>query len=215
MGPSAAVTGAPLPPAYHDGMSSSPRPFAVTLDFDSGSLAPSREVVRKLSDMARFFEDQESVERLLRSGDDPVIYESHHADVPERPGNLAFLTTTIAPGTVGTEFYMTRGHHHVQDSGEVYLGMSGEGLMVMESRDGELVCEALAPSLSVYVPPGWAHRTVNTGPAPLVFFAAYFAGAGHDYSMVENQGFSRRVHRGPSGPELRPPVLAGKPAGSQ
>jgi glucose-6-phosphate isomerase, archaeal len=205
-----------LPPVYHDGMSSSPRPFAVTLDFASGSLVPSRDVVvRKLSDMARFFEDQESVESLLRPGDDPVIYESQQADVPERPGNLAFLTTTIAPGTVGSEFYMTRGHHHVRDSGEVYLGMSGQGLMVMESRDGELACEALAPSLSVYVPPGWAHRTVNTGAVPLVFFAAYFAGAGHDYSMVENQGFSRRVHRGPSGPELRPPVLAGKPAGPQ
>jgi glucose-6-phosphate isomerase, archaeal len=205
-----------LPRIYHDGMSSSPRPFGVTLDFASGSLVPSREVVvRKLSDMSRFFEDQELVETVLRSGDDPVIYESQHADVPERPGNLAFLTTTIAPGSVGSEFYMTRGHHHVQDSGEVYLGMSGEGLMVMESRDGELVCEALAPSLSVYVPPAWAHRTVNTGATPLVFFAAYFAGAGHDYSKVESLGFSRRVHRGPSGPELRPPVLTGEPAGSQ
>jgi glucose-6-phosphate isomerase, archaeal len=203
-----------LTPTYHDRMSSPPRPFAVTLDFSSGALTPSREtLVRKLSDMATFFEDQEAVERALRSGEDPVIYQSCHADVPERPGNLAFLTTTIAAGTVGSEFYMTRGHHHGEDSGEVYVGMSGHGLMVMESREGEFATETLGPSISVYVPPGWAHRTVNTGPVPLVFLAAYFAAAGHDYSAIESVGFARRVHRGVSGPELRPPAFAGEPAG--
>jgi glucose-6-phosphate isomerase, archaeal len=84
----------------------------------------------------------------------------------------------------------------------------------MESRQGEFASQALAPSLAVYVPPGWAHRTVNTGPEPLVFFAGYFAGAGHDYSAVERTGFSRRVYRGPSGPELRPP-LTGAPEGQR
>ena len=55
------------------------------------------------------------------------------AGVPESPGHLAFMTTTIAAGTVGSEFYMTRGHYHVQDSGDMYLGLSGHGIMVMES----------------------------------------------------------------------------------
>jgi glucose-6-phosphate isomerase, archaeal len=182
------------------------RPFAVTLDFSSGSLAPSGEVrVRRLSDMASFYEDREAVDEALAAGEDPVIYQSHHADVPELPGNLAFLTTTIAAGTVGAEFYMTRGHHHAQDSGEVYLGLSGRGVMLMESRNGDFASEALAPSVAVYVPPGWAHRTVNTGTEPFSFLASYFAGAGHDYSSVERHGFSHRVYRGASGPEVRPP----------
>jgi glucose-6-phosphate isomerase, archaeal len=210
------MTSAPLQSAYHDGMSDPVRPFALSLDLASGALVPAGQVlVRKLSDMGSFFEDQDAVGQALRSGDDPTVYSSQHADVPERPGNLAFLTTTIAAGTVGSEFYMTRGHHHVQDSGEVYLGLSGTGLMVMESRQGEFATEALAPSLTVYVPPGWAHRTVNTGPEPLAFLAVYFAGAGHDYSAVERLGFSRRVYRGTSGPELRPPSSGGGLAGRQ
>ena len=183
------------------------RPFAVTLDFPSGSLTPSKGMfVRKLSDMASLYEDQEAVSRALGSGADPVIYVGRYAGVPERPGNLAFLTTTMAAGTVGSEFYMTRGHHHVQDSGEVYLGLSGEGMMVMESREGDFAYQALTPSVAVYVPPRWAHRTVNTGTEPLVFLASYFAGAGHDYSAIERSGFSRRVYRGASGPESGPPV---------
>lgn len=182
------------------------RPFGVSLGFSTGSLSPAGEVgVRRLSDMAGFYEDRDAVDQLLGEGDDPVIYQSRYADVPDLPGNLAFLTTTIAPGTVGSEFYMTRGHHHAQDSGELYLGLSGHGIMVMESRDGEFACEALAPSVAVYVPPGWAHRTVNTGTEPFVFLCSYLAGAGHDYSSVERYGFSRRVYRGDSGPEVRPP----------
>ena len=69
--------------------------------------------------------------------------------------------------------------------------------------------------MAVYVPPRWVHRTVNTGPEPLVFLASYFAGAGHDYASVERSGFSRRVYRGASGPELRPPRLASQSAQPQ
>jgi glucose-6-phosphate isomerase, archaeal len=186
--------------------STPPRPFALALDYSNGALAPPSEVhVRKLSDMAGFYEDRDAVDQTLAAGEDPVIYQSRHADVPEIPGNLAFLTTTIAAGTVGSEFYMTRGHHHAQDSAELYLGLSGHGIMLMESREGDFACEALAPKVTVYVPPGWAHRTINTGTEPFVFLACYFAGAGHDYSSVERQGFSRRVYQGASGPEVRSP----------
>ncbi len=209
---------APVPATGNDDAAASARarPFAVTLDFPSGMLTPAGGMfVRRLSDMAALYEDQEAVNRALGSGNDPVIYQGRQAGVPESPGNLAFMTTTIDAGTVGSEFYMTRGHYHVQDSGEMYLGLSGHGIMVMQSREGEFAHEPLSPAVAVYVPPGWAHRTVNTGPEPLVFLASYFAGAGHDYSSVERSGFSRRVHRGPGGPELRPPRLASEAAQRQ
>jgi glucose-6-phosphate isomerase len=180
------------------------RPFQVVLDFTTGSLTPfGGSFVRRLSDMASAYEDQEVVKRMLASGDDPIIYKSYYADVPHEPDHLAFLTTIITPGTVGSEFFMTKGHHHYRDSAELYMGMFGEGIMIMESREGEFADQELAPSTSVYVPPGWAHRTVNTGSGPLAFLAAYFGDAGHDYDSVERTGFSRRVHHGDQGPQLR------------
>ena len=181
------------------------RPFRVALDFGTGSLTPfGGSLVRRLSDMAGSYEDQAAVDSLLACGENPVIYRAYDAGVPHQPGHLIFRTTIIDAGTVGSEFFMTKGHHHDRDSAELYLGMSGQGLMLMESRDGAFSCEELAPHAAVYVPPGWAHRTVNTGAEPLIFLAAYFADAGHDYAAIERSGFSRRVHRGAAGPELRP-----------
>jgi len=181
------------------------RPFRVALDFGTGSLTPFGEsLVRRLSDMAGSYADQAAVDSLLACGADPVIYRAYDAGVPHQPGHLIFRTTIIDAGTVGSEFFMTKGHHHDRDSAELYLGMSGQGLMLMESRKGGFSSEELAPHAAVYVPPGWAHRTVNTGTEPLIFLAAYFADAGHDYAAIERSGFSRRVHRGETGPELRP-----------
>jgi glucose-6-phosphate isomerase, archaeal len=169
------------------------RPFRVVLDFPSGSLTPSSaSLVRRLSDMAGAYQDEAAVQAILDRGDDPVIYTAFDADVPPEPGQLLFRTTVISAGTVGSEFYMTRGHHHVRDSAELYLGMSGEGIMLMESRDGDVATQPLTPSASVYVPPGWSHRTINTGDVPLVFLATWFGDAGHDYETE----FSRRFHRG-------------------
>jgi glucose-6-phosphate isomerase, archaeal len=181
------------------------RPFRVMLDVDRGALVPSgASFVRRLSEMAGAFEDAAAVSRILASGEDPVIYTGYDGDVPGEPGQLLFRITVISAGTVGSEFFMTKGHHHVRDSAELYLGVSGEGTMLMQTRAGDFAAEQLLPSALVYVPPGWAHRTVNTGSAPLAFLAAYYGDAGHDYRSVERSGFSRRVHRGPRGPELRP-----------
>jgi glucose-6-phosphate isomerase len=184
--------------------SSPAKPFTAELGFASGSLTPHRATfVRRLSEMAGAYGDAAAARAILATGDDPVVYAGYDGDVPEEPGHLLFRTTIINPGTVGSEFFMTRGHHHVRDSAEFYLGMSGEGTMLMESRDGEFAAETLVPSAVVYVPPGWAHRTVNTGGTPLVFLAVYYGDAGHDYASVERSGFSRRVHRGEAGPEMR------------
>jgi glucose-6-phosphate isomerase, archaeal len=155
--------------------------------------------------MADAYQDKAAVSSLL-ADDDPVIYTGFDADVPFEAGHLVFRTTIISAGTVGSEFFMTKGHHHNRDSAELYVGMSGEGIMVMESRSGEFAHERLMPSTAVYVPPGWAHRTANTGSGPLSFLSVYFGDAGHDYESIERSGFSKRVHCGETGPEIRETV---------
>jgi glucose-6-phosphate isomerase len=52
-----------------------------------------------------------------------------------------------------------------------------------------------------YIPGKWAHRTINTGDAPLVFFAIWPVDAGHDYESIEKSGFLRRVLKGEDGSE--------------
>jgi glucose-6-phosphate isomerase, archaeal len=181
------------------------QPFGVRLDYASGALTPAHEQFgRRLSEMAGAYADQAAVAELLAAGQDPVIYYGYDVDVPLAADHLPFRTTVINPGTIGAEYFMTKGHHHGRDTAEVYLGLSGSGLMIMETRDGQFASEPLVATAAVYVPPGWAHRTVNTGSTPLVFLATYPGDAGHDYESIERTGFSRRVCRGADGAELRP-----------
>ena len=95
---------------------------------------------------------------------------------------------------MGDEFYMTKGHYHqVPDTAEIYLCLRGEGYMLMKTVEGDCKWERFEPGRMVYVPPYWAHRTVNTGEAPLVSFCVYPGEAGHNYGDIEKQGFPVRV----------------------
>jgi glucose-6-phosphate isomerase len=39
-------------------------------------------------------------------------------------------------------------------------------------------------SRMVYVPPHWAHRSINTGNEPLISFCVYPGDAGHNYGDI-------------------------------
>jgi len=55
----------------------------------------------------------------------------------------------------------------------------------------------------VYVPPFWAHRSVNTGDEPLISFCVYPADAGHNYGDIEKQGFPQKITRRDGRVEIR------------
>jgi glucose-6-phosphate isomerase len=120
--------------------------------------------------------------------------------VPPDNAQLVCCTTAIQPGLVEEEYFMTKGHfHEKREMGEVYLGLSGRGflLMFVDGRSAEV---EIGPGTLAYVPPFWAHRTVNVGDDSFAFLAVYPADAGHDYATIEEKGFPRRVVRSSSGP---------------
>ena len=63
----------------------------------------------------------------------------------------------------------------------------------METPEGDWSVEPFKPQSVLYVPPRWAHRSVNTGAEDLVFFFVYPGNAGHDYGSIEVQGFRKLV----------------------
>ena len=174
-------------------------PFTVLMDLQSGALDPTAETVeRRLSDMRGMYQ-------VEPDGDDQVIYRVLLIPVPERNSEIQCSTTILEPGVVGDEYYMTKGHfHQVRDRSEVYIGLAGEGLLVMATEDGDHAVEPIRPGSVNYVPGGWAHRSVNTGSEPLVFFAAYVGDAGHDYGTIETRGFPVTVLRGTDAPRVVP-----------
>lgn len=176
------------------------KPFV--LDFDlltgyckSGKVKP---IQRRISDMAAQFSDRKAAQALIDGGD-PLLYEFYGLDLPEHDsGILQFGTTILYPGKVGAEYYMTKGHFHtILDTSEIYYGLSGHGMMLMETPEGEVEYKKVAPGEALYVPGRWAHRSINTGDEPLVMFFVYRADAGHDYGTIEQKGYRKiAVERG-------------------
>lgn len=153
-----------------------------------------RHIVRRLSSMKGQFLDASAYQEML-AREDVVLYEVLEVERPEHPGEFRFGLSIVHPGKVGTEYWMTKGHFHaIRDTAELYYCLRGEGVMVMETPEGEWSVEELRPGRLLYVPPRWAHRSVNTGAQEdLVTYFAYPAHAGHDYASIEKQGFRKCI----------------------
>jgi len=166
------------------------RPFSMHLDFKTGELMPrDRANIRKLSDMKGMFLDTKT-ELLLIEEENPVIYSFQERMLPEENGHLQLATTTIHPGKIGDEYFMTKGHYHKRpDTSEVYLGLEGQGCLLAQTVEGDFESIVIKPGVTAYIPPCWGHRMVNTGLTPFVFFAAYPGDAGHNYGDIERTGF--------------------------
>ncbi|UCF36134.1 MAG: cupin domain-containing protein, partial [Acidobacteriota bacterium] len=102
----------------------------------------------------------------------------------------------LYPGLVGEECFMTKGHYHtVLETAEIYLCLKGRGLMMMKLPDGSCRWEDFTPGRLVYVPPYWAHRSINTDTEPLTSLCIYPGEAGHNYGDIRTEGFPKRVFR--------------------
>ena len=161
------------------------------LDIGGGTIAGCPLTPRTLSQMKDAFADAASCDRILRSGD-PLLYTVSTWACGDRPGEFHCGLGVIHPGRVGDEYFMTRGHmHERREAPELYVGLRGKGMMLMQHEDGTGNRTAeLAGECLVYVPGHTAHRTVNTGDEPLVYLGIYAAEAGHDYEPVRTRNFT-------------------------
>jgi glucose-6-phosphate isomerase len=174
-------------------------PFTVTIDFVENLICDADiHNTRKASVMRGYYQDHAALERLIADGGDPLHYETYEMKIPEEYGHLLFCISKIQPGRVGEEYFMTKGHYHTQvNTGEIYFCLQGEGHMVMKTPGGDFNSQRMTRGSMVYVPPYWAHRSVNTGDQPLTMFCVWPGDAGHNYGDIEKEGFPRRVfHRG-------------------
>ncbi len=168
--------------------------FSAKIDLAKRIIEPyTKHNVVRLSDLKEYFSDQAEVGRMISSLGDIVVYEYFENSFEVKEENLNFGLTVLYPGKVGREYFLTRGHFHEKRAAEIYVGLEGEGIILMQSEDGRVEWRPLEHNTVVYVPPGWGHRTINTGNKRLTFFFAYPADAGHDYEIVREKGFAKLI----------------------
>ena len=183
-------------------MSEQPYTFDVSIADETLS-HHDNHIIRKLSAMKCQFADSQAYDDMLAQ-EDIVLYEVYEVQRPELAGEMRHGLSVVHPGTVGDEYFMTKGHYHtVLETAELYYCLKGEGAMVMETPEGEWAVEPLRPNGVLYVPPRWAHRSVNTGSSEdLVTFFVYPGNAGHDYGSIEKQGFRKLIVERNGGPQI-------------
>jgi glucose-6-phosphate isomerase len=173
-------------------------PFAQQFDLAAGIMQdPEQHLTRRASVMRGYYQDEAALDRLIDEDEDPVHYETFESPVPEEVGHLRFCISKLYPGLVGEECFMTKGHYHtVVETGEIYLCLKGRGFDDDEAvRRKMSVATIFAPGRMVYVPPYWAHRSINTGDDPLISLCIYPGDAGHNYGDIATEGFPKRVFR--------------------
>lgn len=188
-----------------------------TYDAATGQLKGATMAHRNLSDLRGSFVDAQAFESALRQGD-PLIYTVASVEPGKGSGDLHYGLGVLMPGKIGEEYFLTKGHYHAwREAAEVYIGLRGEGCMLLEDESSGLSrMVPLGAGKIVYVPGHTAHRTINTGSEPLVYIGVYPAAAGHDYGSIATRNFRKVLIERDGHPLLldRSEILGDDPGGN-
>jgi glucose-6-phosphate isomerase len=171
-----------------------PEDLSVAYGLDSARIGDRPSVRRHLADLRGCFADGAAFEAALAAGN-PLLYEVTAVEPATGDGQLHYGLGILYPGKIGDEYFLTKGHYHShRPAAEVYVGLRGEGVMLLEDEaTGESRMVPLRENCAVYVPGHTAHRTMNTGSVPLVYLGIYPSNAGHDYGAIAGKNFRKIV----------------------
>lgn len=159
----------------------------------------AEDIIRKkttLGALKGVFSDET---KRARSAQDQIIYQVEMLPAQHAEGELNFGVSHIEPGLIGNEFHMTRGHiHQRKEQAEFYFGSQGEGLLLMQTEQGEVSIEKVFPGSVHHIPSFVAHRLINTGNTRLSALAVWPAIAGHNYDFLDEIGFKVRIFKSSS-----------------
>jgi glucose-6-phosphate isomerase len=165
------------------------------VDWATGVLqGPEVQSSRKtIGDLKNLFFDSASAEKMPPG---TLVYTVQWwSPVPDSTeGGLFWGNTTIEPGQVSREYFMTHGHSHAKsDRTEFYSTVYGVGSLILMGDDRQTRIEEMTPGSLHHIPPRTAHRVANTGARPLRFVACWPSDAGYDYESIRTRGFSARL----------------------
>jgi glucose-6-phosphate isomerase len=164
-------------------------PIALSVATD-GTLTGRSSTYRKhLADLDELYLDDEAFQGLRAQVPDMVAYWVEESRADTGQGGLVIGTSTLRPGKVSSEYFMTRGHlHALSDRAELYYCLSGRGVMLMETVDGRVSTVELTAGKAVHIPGNWVHRSVNVGTEQFSTLFCYPVDAGQNYEIIRQAG---------------------------
>ena len=167
----------------------------ILMNWATGELsgAPVQSGVKRLGQLRNVFADRK---RLDAMDPETTVYSVQYWHPVEEgaTGGLFWGCTTLEPGKVGDEYFMTHGHFHaLRDRVEIYATLHGEGALILMDESRRTWMEPMRPGSVHYIRGGVAHRVANTRDAPLAFVACWPSDAGHNYDCILKHRFGARM----------------------
>jgi glucose-6-phosphate isomerase len=135
---------------------STPRfPKPIRIDLANGSLGDDPHVERAsttVGALAHVFADEAARQQIDSA---TVVYavEYWKPIVDGTEGGLYWRNSTVFPGIVGDEYFMTRGHFHGRrNRAEYYATASGAGLLVLMDEQRRSAVHEMSPGTTHYTP---------------------------------------------------------------
>ena len=137
-------------------------PYTHLVNLSTGEIPTARIVLeRRLSDLQGLFTDSGAEAELMVQN--PLVYQVFETEEnPAVDGQIRFSTTVIQPGKVGLEYFFTKGHFHGKaDRSELYYGLLGEGMLLLQTPEGQIDAQLMKPGAASFVPPHWGRAHVS------------------------------------------------------
>ncbi len=167
----------------------------VNLNWSQGGMTGGavRESVKRLGDLKGIFRDEDAWGAMDPNTE--VYRVRWWPAVPHgEEGGLFWGVTVLQPGKVGREYFMTHGHFHADRTrAEYYATAAGRGILVRMGTEWRTWGENMSPNTLHYIRGEHAHRVVNVGDDPLIFWACWGSDAGYDYETIRQNGFGASV----------------------
>ena len=165
-------------------------PFATALSVVSLEMQPNTGgYVKRIGELGGIYADEDSFQQIVQLRGSEVAYRVDELRFTEHSHDLITGISVLNPGRVGSEYFMTRGHlHNRADRAETYYCLSGHGVLLMETLNGNVEAAEMRPGTLVYVPPFWIHRSVNIGSEVFATLFSYPADAGQNFEIVRKAG---------------------------
>ena len=144
--------------------------------------------IRRLKDVVEWYSNKKAIQKELKKNKNKVIYETFTDNFS--PINLTL--TIVHPGTIGKEYYMTKGHVHKKKTSEFYILLEGKGELLLQKKNEKPKVIHLKKGEIALIPIGYAHRIINTGNKKLKVLTIYHEDSKPDYSIVFKKRFMKR-----------------------
>jgi len=123
------------------------KPIRLEPDAVLGVLAGGTNRYEKhLPELVGIYRDASAFQAALEADDHEPVYWVESSAPDTDSGALTIGISVLKPGLIGDEFAMTRGHIHARHSAaELYYGLAGRGVLLMETIDGRISAIEITP----------------------------------------------------------------------